>query len=154
MTKKSTQRYTWKRNATNGTAEKRDTVTGETLLINGKKFPDDIQAEIFVYGISKISDDRLSQVSASQKFDELKKLVTQFMDGQWKADKTGGSRFLPPIIEVIMEFKGWSVSKAQASYRALDAEGRDALKAGQAKRIAEILEARLAEGVESLDDMR
>ena len=153
MTVKSKQRFAWTYNHAAGTVKVTDTITGDQRQYQVADYPERTQQGYTVYGLGKKFQDANSGVSGDGKLASFDATHEQLLAGKWKADKTGGSRFLPPIIEVIMEFKGWSLHKAQKSYRALDAEARQALKDGQAKRIAEIIEARLAEGVSSLDDM-
>ena len=86
---KAKQRFAWRREASNGTAIKVDQSTDETLRIDGMEFPQAIREEIFVYGISKIIDDRLSQVAPDAKMSEARTLVAQLISGEWKACDTG-----------------------------------------------------------------
>lgn len=128
MAKRQKTRFGWHRKASEGTAEKFDRKTEETILIQGRDFPQEIQDEMFVYGISKIIDDRQSQVAADDKMEGIPALVTQFMEGTWKSIRTGGIHLLPIVIEAIMEVKDWKVAKAQSAYRKLDEEQRVVLK--------------------------
>ena len=151
---KAKQRFTWDRNATNGIARKADTATGETFTTALDRFPEVIQEEIAVYGLTKIFDDRGSQVPADEKIAFCQALQTQMEAGNWKAERTGGIHLLPLVIEAIMEAKGWKVAKAQAAYRKLDDEQRVVLKTNLAESMAEIAEARKAdETEEDLDDL-
>lgn len=153
MAKAKKTRFGWNRNASLGTAEKIDRVTEETILIKGREFPEEIQDEIFVYGISKITDDRQSQVPADHKMEGIPALVAQFMEGMWKAERTGGARFLPTVVEAIAQIKGCSIASAQAAYRGLDDEQKVVLKTNLADTILEIEEARKDADIPELDDM-
>lgn len=150
---KGTQRYSWRRNASEGIAVKVDSVTEETLTIDGKSFPEEIRAEIFVYGISKIIDDRLSQVDATDKIAETRKLVAQFKSGEWKAERVAGARQLAAVIIVIMNELGCSVHQAQAAWRKKDDAGKTALKVALAPKILEVEEARRTADEVSLDQL-
>ena len=148
---KGTQRYAWRRDANNGIAVKVDSETEETVIINGRDFPDEIQSEIFVYGISKIIDDRLSQVEASLKIAETRKLVAQLMSGEWKAERVAGARQVAAIIIVIMNELGCSVHQAQTAWRKKDDAGKAALKQALAPKILAVEEARRTADEVSLD---
>ena len=151
--KKAKQRFSWERNATTGIAIKVDGETKETLEINPSEFPEVIQQEITVYGLSKIVDDRLSQVPAAMKIAQARLLVEQFTLGNWKAERTGGIHLLPLVIEAIVQAKGCSVAQAQEAYRRLDDEQRLVLKDNLSEQMAEIAEARKEAEEVSLDDM-
>ncbi len=153
MAKKAKQRFSWQRNATTGLAIKVDSETNTALEIDGMEFPEVIQEEIFVYGVSKIIDDRLSQVSPDLKMTEAKKLVAQFAAGNWKAERTGGIHVLPLVIEAIMQRKGCKVAPAQAAYRALSDEAKTVLKDNLSEAMAEIAEARKGADEVTLDDL-
>ena len=151
---KAKQRFTWDRNATTGTAIKEDSETNERFETALHMFPEVIQENIAVYGLSKIFDDRLSQVSPDDKIVECATLQAQMEAGNWKAERVGGIHVLPLIIEAIMEAKGWKVAKAQGAYRKLDDEQRTVLKDNLKDEMAGIQEARKAdEGDEDLDDL-
>ncbi len=150
---KAKQRFSWQRKANKGLAIKVDSETNMAFEINGLEFPDEIRDEIFVYGISKIIDDRLSQVPADLKIDEAEKLVEQFMAGNWKAERTARARFLPTVVEAIAQIKGCSVASAQAAYRGLDDEQRIVLKGNLAETISAIEEARSKAAEVGLDDL-
>jgi len=151
---KAKQRFTWKRNATYGTVLKTDTTTGEKFSTALDQYPEVIQENIAVYGLTKVFDDRGSQVPADEKIAFCITLQAQMEEGNWKAERTGGIHVLPLIIEAIMEAKGWKVAKAQKAYRALDEEQRAVLKTNLADEMSVIAEARKAdEGDEDLDDL-
>ncbi len=150
---KAKQRFTWDRNATKGSAVKEDTATGEKFLTTLDSFPDVIQDEIAVYGLSKIFDDRGSQVPADEKIAFCAVLQTQMEAGNWKAERTGGIHLLPLVIEAIIEKKGCTVTQAQGAYRALDEEQRIVLKTNLAEEMAGIAEARKAADEVELDDL-
>lgn len=154
MPKKAEQRFTWNRNPTNGTVVKTDTVTGETFETSLDLYPDEIQENFTVYGITKIFDDRNSQVPADEKIAYCQVLQQQLIAGNWKAERTGGIHLLPLIIEAIMEEKAWKVAKAQAAYRKLDDEQRAVIKGNLRDRMLKIADARKADdSEESLDDL-
>ena len=150
---KGKQRFSWNRNPTTGIITKIDGETKQSIIIDLNQFNEDIQQKMFVYGGSKIYDDRLSQVPAAIKMQSVGALTTQLLDGKWKSDKTFGDRFMPPIIQVIMDEQGCNVSVAQAAYRALDEESRIVLKEAQADAIADVIAAREAQDIPSLDGM-
>ena len=150
---KAKQRFSWDRNATTGIAVKVDGDSGDKLEIDPHQFPEVIQQEIAVYGLSKIVDDRLSQVPASDKMTAAAELVTQFTAGNWKAERTGGIHLLPLVVEAIIQHKGCSVAQAQSAYRLLDDESRIVLKENLADTMSEIAEARKAADEVTLDDL-
>ncbi|MCZ6775242.1 MAG: hypothetical protein O7D34_02155 [Ignavibacteria bacterium] len=151
--KKAKQRFSWQRNANKGLAIKVDSETNTALEIDGTKFPTEIAAEIFVYGVSKIIDDRLSQVSPDLKMRQAKELVAQFMSGDWKAERTGGIHLLPLVIDAIMLAKGCKAAAAQEAYRQLDDEQRIVLKSNLAESMSAIAEARKGAEIPELDDL-
>ena len=150
---KAKQRFSWDRNATKGTATKVDTVAEAKFTFDGFDLPKVIQEEIFVYGLSKIIDDRLSQVHSDLKLDQARALFDQFKAGNWKAERTAGARFLPTVVEAIAQIKGCSVASAQAAYRGLDEEQRVVLKGNLAEKISAIEEARSKAAEVGLDDL-
>ena len=150
---KAKQRFKWLRDAAKKFAVKVDSATDQELAIDGNALPKEIQDEIFVYGISKIVDDRLSQVPADLKMDTAQKLVDQFMAGEWKAERTVGARILPAIIEAIVQVKGCSPAAAQLAHRRLDDEQKIVLAGNLAKQVAAIKEARSKAAEVGLDDL-
>lgn len=150
---KAKQRFTWDRNATTGEAIKTDTSTGDKFTVVLDQFPEEIQGSIAVYGLTKILDDRGSQVPADQKIEYCKVLVAQMEAGNWKAERTGGIHLLPLVIEAIVLAKACSVAKAQEAYRLLDEEQRLVLKSNLAESMAEIAEARTQAQDVELDDL-
>ena len=107
-----------------------------------------------IYGLTKILDDRGSQVPADLKIEYCQVLVAQMEAGNWKAERTGGIHLLPLIIEAIMEAKGWKVAKSQEAYRKLDDAQRLVLKESLSARMLKIADARKAdESEETLDDL-
>ena len=150
---KSKQRFSWDRDPATGIITKTDGETKQSIIIDLNQFDEDIQSKMFVYGGSKIYDDRLSQIPAAVKMQSVGTLTEQFLGGKWKSDKTIGDRFMPPIIQVIMNAQGCTVSVAQAAYKALDEESRVVLKEAQADAIADVIAAREAQDIPSLDGM-
>lgn len=150
---KAKQRFSWLRNATARLATKIDSLTKQEIMIDGNELPEVIQEEIFVYGLSKIVDDRLSQVPADLKIAQAALLFEQLKAGNWKAERTGGIHLLPLVIEAIVAAKGCSPAKAQEAYRLLDEEQRIVLKSNLAESMAEIAEARKAAEDVELDDL-
>jgi hypothetical protein len=133
---------------------KTDTITGETFETSLELYPDVIQENFTVYGITKIFDDRGSQVPADEKILFCQALQAQLIAGNWKAERTGGIHLLPLVIEAIMEEKGWKVAKAQEAYRKLDEEQRVIIKSNLKARMLAIAEARKADDSEaSLDEL-
>lgn len=153
MAQKAKQRFTWNRNATNGEAIKTDTSTSETFVINLEQFPEEIQAEMAVYGMTKIFDDRGSQVPADEKISYCQVLQAQMEAGNWKAERTGGIHLLPIVIEAVIAAKGCSPAQAQLAYRLLDEEQRIVLKTNLAESMVKIAEARSAAQDIQLDDL-
>lgn len=153
MAKKAKQRFGWTYDHPKGTISVLDTETDQRLNFQVADYPEEIQEGFKGYGLGKKLQDSQSQTAAADKLAGFTATHEQLLAGKWSADRQVGSRFLPPIIEVIMSHKGWSVSKAQASYRALDEDARAELRKAQATQILAIEEARKAQIVESLDDM-
>lgn len=153
MAQKAKQRFTWNRNATTGTAIKEDTETGEKFTTSLDEYSEDLQAAIAVYGLTKVFDDRGSQVPADEKIAFCETLQTQFIAGDWKAERTGGIHLLPLVIQAIVSSKGCSVTAAQTAYRLLDDEQRVVLKTNLAKSMATIAEARRAEKKIDIGDL-
>lgn len=150
---KAKQRFSWERNATTGSAMKVDSQTEDQFEIRLGDLPEVIQQEVAVYGLSKIIDDRLSQVPADQKIPQAFLLKDQLIAGNWKAERTGGIHLLPLVIDAIMLAKGCKAAAAQAAYRLLDDEQRIVLKSNLAESISAIAEARKAATVVELDDL-
>jgi len=150
---KAKQRFSWLRNATARLATKIDSLTKQEIVIDGNELPEVIQEEIFVYGLSKIVDDRLSQVPADLKLAETVRLYEQLKAGNWKAERTGGIHLLPLVIEAIMAAKGCKAAAAQGAYRLLDDEQRIVLKANLAESMSAIAEARKEADEVELDDL-
>ena len=109
--------------------------------------------DVAVYGLGKVLQDRNSQVDADGKLDAMNKTYAALSGGQWKAERTVGARFLPPVIEAIGKRKGCSVAAAQAAYRALDEAQRQVLRENLAEDIAAIEQARKEASEVSLDDL-
>jgi len=150
---RKTTRFTWDRNATDGTAIKTDTVTGETAEFSLAEYPEEIRAEMAIYGLTKIYDDRHSQIPLEGKMAELQVLTDQMMSGKWKADRVVGARVTPPIISVIMALKGVGVSAAQKAWRAQTDERKAELTEALADEIKAEIARREASDTPSLDDV-
>ena len=150
---KARQRFSWDRDPAQGTAIKIDSQTGKTIEISLDDFPREIVEEIRVYGLSKIIDDRLSQVPADHKMEAVPGLIKQLEAGDWKAERTGGIHVLPAVIEAIKQAKGCTTSQAQGAYRELDDEQRIVLKSNLADRIEAIVEARKEEAEIDLEEL-
>lgn len=153
MAKKAKQRFSWDRNATTGVAIKTDGNTGETYTVSLDQFPEEIVGEMTVYGLTKILDDRGSQVPADLKIQHCAIVVEHMEKGDWKAERTGGIHLLPLVIEAIVASKGCSITAAQTAYRLLDEEQRTVLKTNLAKSMAAIAETRKLAAVVDLDEL-
>lgn len=130
-----------------------DSVTEQEITWDFSELPTEIQQRVQVYGLGKVLQDRNSQVSADGKIDGMSKTFDSLSSGQWKAERTVGARFLPPVIEVIGKLKGCSVAAAQAAYRALSDDEKATLRDNLAEQIQEVEKARAAQDEVSLDDL-
>ena len=130
-----------------------DSQTEDQFEIRLDDLPEVIQQEVAVYGLSKIIDDRLSQVPADLKIPQAFLLKDQLVAGNWKAERTGGIHLLPLVIEAIMAAKGCKAAAAQEAYRQLDEAQRIVLKDNLGPRMSQIAEARKDAPEVELDDL-
>lgn len=106
-----------------------------------------------VYGLTKILDDRHSQLPPDDKMAELPGLVKQLMGNKWKADRVSGPKTTPPIIDVIMVLKGCTVSAAQKAWSAQSDERKAELLESLKDEILKAKEKREKADTPSLDDV-
>ena len=150
---KAKQRFSWAYNHEDSTATVVDNQTEETEVYDFSSLPTMIQQRVQVYGLGKVLQDRNSQVSADGKLAGMTVTFKSLADGQWKAERSFGSRLLPAYIEAIVDAKGCSPAAAQKAYRALDDESKSALRLNLSDQIKAIEKARESAEEVELDDL-
>jgi len=159
MTIKSRIRFAWDYLTESRSVRVTDKLSDHSAEFAYDDLPTEIQAQVELYGLGKLLQDRNSQVAADAKMDGFNKVFAQVLEGEWKSARTGGGLgIVPAHIEVIALKRGWTgpsgIAKAQKAWKATSEDTRAELLLIWAEDIDAIKEARsTAEEVESLDDM-
>ena len=111
--------------------------------------PQEIRERCMVQGASTILQQRVSDIKTGvdDKIDAELIVWERWCDGEWEMERTGGTRTVPAIIEVLAEIKKATVGQIQKSWSKLDKEARDKYLAKYAEEI-KAFEAKRAESDE------
>jgi len=111
--------------------------------------PDDIKYRLLVQGASTILQQRVSDIKTgvSDKIDAESIVFGRWMEGEFEAERQGGTRTVPAIIEVLADVKKATVGQVQKAWAKLDKEARDKYLVKYASEI-KTLEAQRAESDE------
>ncbi len=97
----------------------------------------DKEKSVLVYGLTKLLQDRTSQVKAPA--DKLEAMTTYFKEfftqGLWKAPSVAGERKAaidPLFAQAVAELKGWSIAQSTAIIQSVDADTRKQLRESEA----------------------
>ena len=89
-----------------------------------------IQARVSVYGLSKILQDRTSDMSDNPaRLDGMQDVFDRLSAGQWQKEREASGRTVNPLVEALADIKGVEVSVIQTKLRSLDADVRDKILA-------------------------
>ena len=116
-----------------------------------------LQPNVALYGLSKLLQDRTSQVDAgTEKLPAMREVMALLAKGEWEKERTAGAPTVSAEVEALAEIKGVSVAVAQKALRNYTPEQREKILAnpGVVERAIKIRETREAETAQvSLDDM-
>ena len=115
-----------------------------------------LQPDVSLYGLSKILQDRTSDVTDKrEKLLAMSEVMERLSEGEWAKERVGGSPTVSPEVEALADIKGISIPQAQKSLKNYDPEKRKKIL-GNAKVVAKaatIKAARLEAKEVSLDDL-
>lgn len=117
--------------------------------------PDLIQAQVSLYGLNKVLQDRTSDEKDKEaKLYAMDGVYSQLMDGVWKKDRVGGAPTVRIEVEALAELKGVSVSAVQKALKDYTPEQKDQIFANPALvEIVARLRSEREEESPSLDDL-
>lgn len=131
-----------------------DVDTGSFALEN---VHESLQANVALYGLSKLLQDRTSQVDAGpSKLDAMGEVMALLEKGEWEKERTAGAPTVSAEVEALAEIKGVSVAVIQKAIRNYTAEQRTKILASPSvvARAATIKATREADTASvSLDDL-
>lgn len=131
-----------------------DTVAAEEIYA-AADIHDSIKQQVALYGLSKLLQDRASDVPIGpEKIEAMKAVLTQLAAGQWAKERKIGAVVTSPEVEALAQLKKISVPAAQAALKAYPKEVRAQILGNPAIKqlAAEIAAARGEAEVASLDD--
>jgi hypothetical protein len=117
---------------------------------------DSVKAQVGLYGLSKLLQDRASDVEVSpEKLDAMDDIAAQLAGGQWAKERKIGAVVTSPEVEALARLKKVSVPAAQAALKGYPKEQREKILANPAivELAAKIREERSAAETISLDDL-
>ena len=130
-------------------------------VIDNHSFPaadvhDDLKSLTALYGLSKLLQDRSSEVKTGpEKLAAMKGVAEQLAGGQWQKERKVGAPTVSAEVEALAQFKSITIPQAQAALRRYDKAAREQILAHSAivALAKTIREAREGEDVASLDDL-
>lgn len=93
---------------------------------NPAEFHDDVKQAVYLYGASKLYQDRSSQVKTGpEKLAAMQEVHQQLVQGNWERERKVGSPVVSAEVEALARLKNGTVPQAQASLKALDKAQRE-----------------------------
>lgn len=132
-----------------------DSVAGEEKFL-AAEIHDSIKQQVALYGLSKLLQDRASDVEIGPaKLEAMKAVQAQLAAGQWAKERKIGAVVTSPEVEALAALKQISVPAAQAALKAYPKEVREQILANPdiVAKAAEIRAARETAEVATLDDL-
>jgi len=111
---------------------------GEFEAIDTGSFPisdvsDDIMAQVTLYGLSKLLQDRSSDTKAGpDKLAAMSEVAAQLAAGQWERERKAGAPTVSAEVEALAAIKGCSVADIQKSLRKFTKEQKEKILANPA----------------------
>ena len=130
------------------------TVEQESFSIEG--IHDSLSPLVGLYGLSKLLQDRTSQIDAGPgKLDAMREVYALFEKGEWEKERVAGAPTVSAEVEALAEIKGISVAVAQKALREKTPEQRAKILAHPSvvAKAAEIKAARDGADAVDLDDL-
>lgn len=118
--------------------------------------PEGITAMVKLYGLSKVLQDRCSEVEVgSEKIPALSEVFAQLSTGQWEKARVVGGTVVSAEVEALAQLKGISIPDAQKALSKYDKAQKEKILANaQVVALAKsIREARANKEATSLDDL-
>lgn len=133
----------------------------DKVIIDERKFPasdlhDDVQTFTFLYGLSKILQDRCSGISVSDgKMEEMDEVFSMLKAGKKNRERQVGAPVVSAEVEALAALKGVSIPDIQRALSKYPADVRKNILANeQVKAKADEIRAAREEGPDtSLDDL-
>ena len=89
-----------------------------------------IRSRVSIYGLSKILQDRTSDMSDNPaRLDAMQEVYDRLSSGQWQKEREASGRTVNPLVEALAAIKGVEVSVIQTKLKSLEAETRDKILA-------------------------
>jgi len=109
----------------------REKINGEFTPIDTKSFDvnavhSDLTTAVTLYGLSKLLQDRSSDVKAGpDKLDAMSDVMDQLIAGQWERERKAGAPTVSAEVEALSQLKGCSVADIQKSLRKFTKEQKE-----------------------------
>lgn len=131
--------------------ESGDAVESETF--QAREVHDNIKANVALYGLSKLLQDRSSDTdSGPEKLDAMREVFAMLKAGQWEKERKAGAPVVSAEVEALAALKKINVAQAQTALRKYTKEQRDKILANPAI-VAKAKEIRASRETDvSLDD--
>lgn len=136
--------------------ERESDETIDTHSFSAGDVHDDLKHLTALYGLSKLLQDRSSDVKTGpDKLSAMKAVAEQLQGGQWQKERKVGAPTVSAEVEALAQFKSISIPQAQAALRRYDKAQREQILSHESivALAKTIREAREGEDVASLDDL-
>jgi hypothetical protein len=96
--------------------ESGDVVEEDTF--DARSIADTVKTNVALYGLSKLLQDRSSEVSAGpEKLASMKEVYDMLKAGQWERERKAGAPVVSSEVEALATLKKITVAQAQAALR-------------------------------------
>jgi len=113
-------------NQTKGKGKEREIVAFKEYSVEG--LPEDSVNFVTAYGLSKLLQDRVSQVDAEDKLEAMDEVFTNLIEGKLKKDRVVGAPIVSVFVEALARVKHCTIPEVQKAMKDLSDEQKDTLK--------------------------
>jgi hypothetical protein len=108
------------------------------------RLPSEIALEAQLRGTATVLQQRVSDVegTALDKLDQIAEVWEMWMNGDYRAEKSAGTRLVKPIFEVLAKERKTSIGAIQVAWAKISEEKRKAYEEKYAAEIQAVLESR------------
>lgn len=98
----------------------------DTASFAGAGIHDDIKGQVFLYGLSKLLQDRSSDTKAGpEKLAAMQDVYDQLVDGKWERERKAGSPTVSAEVEALARIKGVGVADIQRALSKFSKEQKE-----------------------------
>lgn len=119
-----------------------ETLAARTFQVD--RLPSEIALEAQLRGTATVLQQRVSDVegTALDKLDQIETVWGMWLQGDYRAEKTAGTRLVKPIFEVLAKERKTSIGAIQKAWAKISEEKRKAYEEKYADQIKAVLESR------------